>query len=130
RDASARGGGWRRSAARRPARARSDRPAPPPRKNPPINPVAITVRLQAGFPLGEGKSHYHAVTMEESGPDSRIIRLSDKVVPADRDFELTWTSAAVAAPSAGLFRQHVGEADYLLAFVAPPPPATPLAPPP
>src|SRR5262249_37809702 len=61
-----------------------------PRTNPPINPVAIAVRLQAGFPLGEVKSHHHAVTVEESGPDSRVIRLADKVVPADRDFQLTW----------------------------------------
>ena len=41
-------------------------------------------------------------------------------MPADRDFELTWKSAAESAPSVGLFREHVGEADYLLAFVTPP----------
>jgi Ca-activated chloride channel homolog len=41
-------------------------------------------------------------------------------VPADRDFELTWKPAAEAAPSVGLFREHVGDADYLLAFVTPP----------
>ena len=41
-------------------------------------------------------------------------------MPADRDFELTWKPAAVSAPSVGLFREHVGDADYLLAFVTPP----------
>ena len=41
-------------------------------------------------------------------------------VPADRDFELTWKPAAEKAPSVGLFREHVGDADYLLAFVTPP----------
>jgi Ca-activated chloride channel family protein len=115
-----RGGGWGRISDPVPDRDRIEPPVLDPRKNPPINPVAITVRLQAGFPLGEVKSHHHAVTIEESGADSRIIRLSDKVVPADRDFELTWTSAATAAPSIGLFREHVGDADYLLAFVTPP----------
>ena len=30
----------------------------------PVNPVPITVRLQAGFALGEVKSHHHAVTIE------------------------------------------------------------------
>ncbi len=91
-----------------------------PRTNPPINPVAITVRLQAGFGLGEIKSHHHAITTEILGDDTRVIRLDEKVVPADRDFELTWTPAATAAPSVGLFREHVGNADYLLAFVTPP----------
>src|SRR5262249_57902519 len=103
-----------------PDRARRERLGLAPRRNPPINPVAITVRLQAGFPLGEVKSHHHPVNIEASGPDTRIIRLADKVVPADRDFELTWTSAATAAPSIGLFRERVGDADYLLAFVTPP----------
>ena len=42
------------------------------------------------------------------------------MVPADRDFELTWKPAAEKAPSVGLFREHVGNADYLLAFVTPP----------
>jgi Ca-activated chloride channel homolog len=41
-------------------------------------------------------------------------------VPADRDFELTWKPVAEKAPSVGLFREHVGNADYLLAFVTPP----------
>jgi Ca-activated chloride channel family protein len=112
--------GWGQISDPVPDRDRIEPPVLDPRKNPPINPVAITVRLQAGFPLGEVKSHHHAVTIEESGADSRVIRLSDKVVPADRDFELTWTSAATAAPSVGLFREHVGDADYLLAFVTPP----------
>jgi Ca-activated chloride channel family protein len=42
------------------------------------------------------------------------------VVPVDRDFELTWKPAAEKAPSVGLFRENVGNADYLLAFVTPP----------
>src|SRR5262249_16113412 len=39
---------------------------------------------------------------------------------ADRDFELSWKAASEKAPSVGLFREHVGNADYLLAFVTPP----------
>ena len=52
--------------------------------------------------------------------DVRVIKLADGVVPADRDFELTWKSKSEAAPAVGLFREHVGDADYLLAFVTPP----------
>ena len=41
-------------------------------------------------------------------------------MPADRDFELTWKPMAGKAPSVGLFRERVGNSDYLLAFVTPP----------
>src|SRR5215204_1900548 len=99
------------------------RAAPPvldPREHAPINPVAIAVRLQAGFPLGEVKSHHHAVKVDVIADDTRAIRLADGPVPADRDFELTWRPAAAKAPAVGLFRERVGTADYLIAFVTPP----------
>jgi Ca-activated chloride channel family protein len=91
-----------------------------PTQNAPVNPTSITVRLQAGFPLGEVKSHHHAIKTETPDDSTRIITLADGVVPADRDFELTWKPAAETAPSVGLFREHLGNADYLLAFVTPP----------
>ena len=86
----------------------------------PVNPTTITVHLQAGFPLGDVKSPFHAVKIESPDNNTRIIRLADGDVPADRDFELTWKPSAEKAPSIGLFREHVGDADYLLAFVTPP----------
>ena len=91
-----------------------------PAENAPVNPTAITVRLQAGFPLGEVKSHHHPVRIESPDSATRIIKLADGPVPADRDFELTWQPEAEKAPSVGLFREHVGDADYVLAFVTPP----------
>ena len=113
------GGGW---AASDPVPDR-DRISPPvldPRVAPPTNPVAITVHLNAGFPLGEVRSPSHAVTVETPSDDARVIRLDGKVTPADRDFELTWAPAAIGAPSVGLFREHVGDADYVVALVTPP----------
>jgi Ca-activated chloride channel family protein len=100
-----------------------DRITPPvldPRQNAPVNPVAITIRLQPGFPLGEVKSHHHAVNVETPEDGVRVIKLAEGAVPADRDFELTWKPSESAAPSVGLFRERVGDADYLLAFVTPP----------
>jgi len=100
-----------------------DRIAPPvldPRLHAPANPVTVTVRLNAGFPLGEVKSHHHSVAIKVAADDARVIKLADGPVPADRDFELTWTNAAGAAPSVGLFHERIGAADYLLAFVTPP----------
>ncbi len=114
------GTGWGRVSDPVPDRDRISPPVLDPRQHAPVNPVAITVRLQAGFPLGEVKSAYHAVRVDNDGDSGRIIRLADDVVPADRDFELTWKPAATAAPSVGLFRQHVGDADYVLTLVTPP----------
>ncbi|HEY3678209.1 MAG TPA: marine proteobacterial sortase target protein [Bradyrhizobium sp.] len=86
----------------------------------PVNPTSITVHLNAGFPLGEVKSPHHAVKIESPDSASRVIRLADGKVPTDSDFELTWKPSAEKAPSVGLFREHVADADYLLAFVTPP----------
>jgi Ca-activated chloride channel family protein len=99
-----------------------DRISPPvldPALNAPVNPTTITVRLAAGFPLGAVKSHHHAVKIDEVDAGTRTVTLQGPV-PADRDFELTWEPAAEKAPSVGLFRERVGEADYLLAFITPP----------
>jgi Ca-activated chloride channel homolog len=103
-----------------PDRDRITAPVLDPRVEPPTNPVAITVHLNAGFPLGDVKSHHHVVKIEAPSDDVRVIRLDNHVVPADRDFELTWTPGAAAAPSVGLFREHVGNAEYVLALVTPP----------
>jgi Ca-activated chloride channel homolog len=115
-------GGWGRATADPvPDRNRITAPVLDPRVEPPTNPVAITVHLNAGFPLGEVKSHHHQVNIEAPADDARVVRLDNHVIPADRDFELTWTPATGDAPSVGLFREHVGDADYLLALVTPPP---------
>jgi Ca-activated chloride channel homolog len=65
-----------------------DRIEPPvldPRVHGPTNPVSIAIRLQAGFPLGEVKSHHHDVRVETLGDAARVIKLGDGPVPADRD---------------------------------------------
>jgi Ca-activated chloride channel family protein len=120
------GDGW--GKATTPAPAPEDKPfeAPvlDPRESPPTNPVTLAVRLQAGFPLGEVKSHHHPVLMENAGDDVRLIKLGG-AVPADKDFELTWEAKPGRTPEAGLFREKTAGADYLLAFVTPP--AAPVA---
>src|SRR3954447_2238993 len=65
-----------------------------PASNPPVNPTTITVHLQAGFPLGEVKSHHHPVRTEKADASTSIIRLAEGAVPANRDFELSWKPAA------------------------------------
>ena len=120
-DLRADGGGWGTTTTDPvPDRDRISPPVLNPAENAPINPTNITVHLQAGFPLGEVKSHFHQVSIESPDSATRIIKLAEGPVPADRDFELTWKPATEKAPSVGLFREHVGNSDYLLAFVTPP----------
>ena len=100
---------------------KTEAPTPPvmdPALNAPINPVSITVHLDAGFALGDVKSAYHKIDITSPSADTREISLSG-VVPADKDFELTW-KASGTAPQAGLFIETVNGHDYLLGFVTPP----------
>jgi Ca-activated chloride channel family protein len=112
--------GWGQASDPVPDRDRISPPVLDPRGNLPVNPVAVTVRLQAGFALDEVKSHHHPIRVERLGEGGRLITLAEGPVPADRDFELTWKAMDSAVPSVGLFRERVGDADYLLAFVTPP----------
>src|SRR5215204_1424744 len=67
------GGGWG-SAKSDPVPDR-DRISPEvldPATNAPVNPTRITVRLQAGFPLGEIKSHHHAIKTEKPDASTSI----------------------------------------------------------
>jgi Ca-activated chloride channel family protein len=104
-------------------REKIEAPVLDPRENARINPVALTVNLKAGFPLGDVKSSFHEVDITKDGDQNRTIVLKGEAVPADKDFELTWKAAPGKTPSAGLFREVLNGKTYLLAFVTPP--ATP-----
>ncbi|MGE0255784.1 MAG: marine proteobacterial sortase target protein [Alphaproteobacteria bacterium] len=99
-------------------------PVRDPAATPPGNPVTLQVRLQAGFPVEAVESPYHKVAVRDAGDDVRLVALADGEVPADRDFELVWRPKTGAVPTIGLFRERVGDADYLLAMVVPPVAAT------
>lgn len=83
------------------------------------NSVTIKVNLKAGFPLGEVESLYHKVRIDATNDTTREITL-DGTAAADRDFVLEWSAVASDAPQVGLFRQHIGKDDYVLAYVTPP----------
>ena len=85
-----------------------------------VNPLKLTVRLRPGFPLADVSSHHHAVDIANETAGLRTITLAHGPVPADRDFELTWTPAAATAPTAGLFYEDTEEARYVLAMLIPP----------
>ncbi|MGU3538986.1 marine proteobacterial sortase target protein [Methylobacterium sp. A54F] len=103
-----------------PDRARISPPVLDPATALPVNPVAVTVRLRAGFALGAVRSATHAIHVTEAGPELRTVTLAEGVVPADRDLELTWEPVPSRAPDLGLFRETVAGRTYLLATLSPP----------
>jgi Ca-activated chloride channel family protein len=86
----------------------------------PLNPVDLTVTLDAGLPLSEIKSHYHPVVKREASAGSVVLRLTEGPVPADRDFLLSWRAEPGMEPRAALFRQRWQEQEYALLLLMPP----------
>ncbi|MGU3338893.1 marine proteobacterial sortase target protein [Methylobacterium mesophilicum] len=103
-----------------PDRLRISPPVLDPSVSRPTNPVAVTVRLRAGFAVGAVRSATHAIRVTETDPEARTVTLAEGVVPADRDLELTWAPVASRMPGLGLFRETVAGRTYLLAAVNPP----------
>ena len=103
-----------------PDRKRISPPVLDPEVSPPVNPVTLTVHLNAGFPLGEVTSHHHKIVSDASSEDVRTLKLADGTTPANRDFELSWTAKNGAAPTVGLFHERVGSDEYILAMITPP----------
>lgn len=103
-----------------PDRARISPPVLDPSISRSTNPVAVTVRLRAGFAVGAVRSATHAISVTETSPEARTITLANGVAPADRDLELTWAPVPGRMPGLGLFRETVAGRTYLLAAVNPP----------
>ncbi|AYG70260.1 MULTISPECIES: marine proteobacterial sortase target protein [unclassified Rhizobium] len=110
-----------------PSRKTGDKPVSAPLLAPDsnrTNAVTLNVNLNAGFPLDDVKSLYHTVKIDWLNDSARQIVL-DGDATADRDFVLEWSAVASNMPSVGLFREHVGKDDYVLAYVTPPAVTTP-----
>jgi Ca-activated chloride channel family protein len=83
------------------------------------NPVELAVSLDAGIPIAELRSLYHAVQQRRVSASRREVSFAYTSVPADRDFVLEWT-APTQTPQATLFTETVDGEDYgLLMFVPP-----------
>ncbi len=85
-----------------------------------INPVSIDVNLNAGFPLEHLTSTYHNMDSSKDEQGVHHLTLRDGIIPADRDFELTWLPATGNAPQAAMFKENWSGADYALIMLMPP----------
>jgi Ca-activated chloride channel family protein len=85
-----------------------------------INPLSLSVDIDAGFPLARVSSTYHPVRVEERPGNRYHLTLANGVVPAARDFELVYTPDVGAEPGAALFTEIVDGKTYGLLMVLPP----------
>jgi len=85
-----------------------------------INPLALSIDIDAGFPLARVSSTYHPVRVEERPGNRYHLTLANGVVPAARDFELVYTPDVGAEPGAALFTEVVDGRTYGLLMVLPP----------
>ncbi len=91
-----------------------------PANSPPLNPVSLTVNLDAGMSLDAVASTSHKLVIEKTGTGQRRIELADKALPADRDFVLDWTPTLGPKPFTAFFREAIGNDVYVLAMIMPP----------
>ena len=84
------------------------------------NPVSIKVELNAGFPINQVNSPYHDIHTSRPGEGHAVVQLAQGTVPADRDFNLTWTIDSGYSPKAALFSEEVEGEMYNLIMVMPP----------
>ncbi|WP_419901651.1 marine proteobacterial sortase target protein [Kiloniella sp.] len=100
-----------------------DKITPPvldPAKSAKTNPVSLTMKLSAGFPIGKIKSPNHNVTVDYDSKNQVTVSLADEIVPADRDFEITWNAKKNLEPRVALFKEKTSKGEFVLVFVTPP----------
>lgn len=83
-----------------------------------LNPIRVTVTLNAGLPLARVDASYHDISLYKEGELHRITTRT-KQVPMDRDFELTWLPVAGQQPEAAVFSEQIEGEHYSLLMVLP-----------
>ncbi len=113
--------GWARNTDQVPDATRITPPVVKPQEGKaPINPVRLKVTLDAGVPLSNIASPYHAVKVTRPDDHSAQVELADGAVPANKDFELVWTPTPTRAPQAALFTEAGKGRTYGLLMLLPP----------
>ena len=84
------------------------------------NPVSIELNLNAGFEVASLASDTHPITVEPLSGHSFHARLSEEMVPADRDFEISWKPAPGVMPQSSVTTEKGPDGTYALVTLFPP----------
>lgn len=96
-----------------------------------INPVSLSLALTPGFPIAKVESLFHPVIVIPDPDGGYQISLKKDTVPADRDFQLTWSPAPSTEPAATILTEQRDGETYAMLMLVPPTQqrdATPLMP--
>ncbi len=93
--------------------------ATPEHVSPTVQHVDIQIDLAAGFPLASVQSLHHEMTSSTDRTGTHLQLRGDQV-PADRDFELTWTPAVAHTMQTAAYAEKVGAETYALIMLTPP----------
>ena len=85
-----------------------------------VNPVYLHVSLDAGLPLSELSSTYHAIDIRQTDRHRYSVALAQNEVVADRDFELVWSPELTRQPQTVVFSERDDSYEYVLLSVLPP----------
>ena len=84
-----------------------------------INPIKISVKLNAGLPLALVHSSYHDIQLYKDG-DTHHISTQTPYIAMDRDFEITWQPVANQQPEIAFFSENINGENFGLLVVVPP----------
>lgn len=84
------------------------------------NPVSIELNLNAGFEVASLVSGTHKMVVEPLSGHAFHARLSEEMVPADRDFEVSWSPAPGVMPASSITTEAGPDATYALVTLFPP----------
>ena len=99
---------------------------------PPLNPIRITVEIDAGVPVVQPVSPSHRLALVSSIGDGNAARIRYRLQTiagdeahevADRDFVLEWSPAAQSLPMATMRHERRGDTHYGIIVINPPSPA-------
>lgn len=85
-----------------------------------INPISLSLSLTPGFPIAKVESLFHPVIVIPDPDGGYQVSLKKDAVPADRDFQLTWSPAPSAEPAATVLTEQRNGETYAMLMLVPP----------
>jgi Ca-activated chloride channel homolog len=85
-----------------------------------INPISLSLSLTPGFPVAKVESPFHPIIVIPDPDGSYQVSLKKDAVPADRDFQLTWSPAPSTEPSATVLTEQRNGETYAMLMLVPP----------
>ena len=85
-----------------------------------INPISLSLSLTPGFPIAKVESLFHQVIVIPDPDGGYQVSLKKDAVPADRDFQLTWSPAPSTEPAATVLTEQRDGETYAMLMLVPP----------